>query len=330
MLLLLPATKAVLDVAVVAAIFSFCSARDSLRSFFRSSFRACFRICDVMIAGGEIKHEARGALSRARLSAETEAKRLFCLFSFSFAVCPIFQRFHRVCAVCVVTQRSAPAVVEKMAPPSPVLRSRSSPSRASTALVGGASFVRRDLAPWVIHDYVNVCALSIASTLVVLALVAGQRFQRPLAIFLAVYTALDGVWIAGQPHIVREPAVLLGHHAATLMLLAHALADPPMMRYVASMAVVELNSLFLTMRRHLKHWSVELLFAITWIALRVVWLPCVLSVSPCMCSIVQRVLQARPWLHGAAGLALLQLVWTHDALRSGVGSKIFRSCTTGV
>ena len=218
-----------------------------------------------------------------------------------------------------------------MAPPSPVLRSRSSPSRASTALVGGASFVRRDLAPWVIHDYVNVCALSIASMLVVLALVAGQRFQRPLAIFLAVYTALDGVWIAGQPHIVREPAVLLGHHAATLMLLAHALADPPMMRYVASMAVVELNSLFLTMRRHLKHWSVELLFAITWIALRVVWLPCVavrltVHVFDRATSTASTAMVALC----ATGLALLQLVWTHDALRSGVGSKIFRSCTTDV
>ena len=174
--------------------------------------------------------------------------------------------------------------------------------------------------PWVIHDMVNLGALSLATALIFRALLLhGDRLksQRQLSWFMLTYMAIDSLWISVMPEIVRAPAMLLAHHAATCVLLVYALAEPSLLHYVPKLSLVELNTLSLIARRHLKHWVTEAVFASTWVALRIVWFPCV-ALHLCLFAPVR--LRHNPKhvavVISCGGLALQQLVWTRDALKS--------------
>lgn len=75
--------------------------------------------------------------------------------------------------------------------------------------------------------------------------------------------------VAVQPSIVRAPGLLLVHHAAAALLVAHALAHAPHLHYLPWMTVVELNTVVLIARRHFQWKWLDGLFYATWIALRV-------------------------------------------------------------
>lgn len=175
--------------------------------------------------------------------------------------------------------------------------------------------------PWVIHDMVNLGALSLGTALIFRALLLHSdrlKSQRQLSWFMLTYMAIDSAWISVMPEIVRAPAMLLAHHAATCVLLVYALCEPSLLHYVPKMSLVELNTLSLIARRHLKHWVTEAVFASTWVALRIVWFPCV---ALHLCVFAPARLRHNPKhvavvVSCAGGLALQQLVWTRDALKS--------------
>ena len=176
---------------------------------------------------------------------------------------------------------------------------------------------------WRIHDYFNLVVLVPIITLVVLAL--AKSASRPaylLAVVMSVYMVVDGAWIAFRPDIVRAPTVLLGHHAATLVLLWHLLTFPSHLKYVAWMSLVEANTLLLIAKRHITRCraALDVAFHGTWLAIRVLWFPYV--------AIHLWSLPASAWPAGASGLVrrllvcltttaltMLQLVWTRNALK---------------
>ena len=125
--------------------------------------------------------------------------------------------------------------------------------------------------PWRQHDAFNLAVLPVAIALTGAALV-DARWQLPLTRFFSSYIAVDMLWLMVKPSMVRAPCVLIGHHLVTLLLLAHALLHPAHARYVAWMSVVEVNTFFLILRRHLKGSAlVDASFIATWIGIRVLW-----------------------------------------------------------
>ena len=174
--------------------------------------------------------------------------------------------------------------------------------------------------PWAQHDLANLAVLPLLCALV-LASFASPLAHVPLTVFLISYLALDALWIVVQPDVVKARGVLLAHHAVSMVLCAHPLLHPPHLRYVAWMAVVEFNTFFLILRRHVRQQWVEALFALSWIGIRVCWFPYL----PFHWFWLIR----EPWprgLHGvaarytvtlsAAALAALQLAWTRKQLEA--------------
>ena len=183
-----------------------------------------------------------------------------------------------------------------------------------------------------LHDYWN---LLLIPGLIALS-IAGIRhaaWNTPLGIFMFAYIALDGLWIAVQPHIVGSPNTLIGHHIATLLIVAHALSNPLHTPMVSWMTVVEVNTFFLILKRHVSHPLIELAFKVSWAAIRIIWFPVVavyltffvggwgvgllnfwrrVAVCSCVC-----------------GLAMLQLQWTWNAMIAPMLNKKATAPETG-
>lgn len=168
-----------------------------------------------------------------------------------------------------------------------------------------------------LHDYFN---LGIIPGLIGLS-VAGIRvpsWNAPLAICMFIYIALDGLWIAIQPHIVGSPSTLIGHHIATALICAHALANPLHTRYVSWLTIVEVNTFFLILKRHVEHPLFELAFKLSWLGIRVIWFPIVSVYFICfaggweagLLNLIRRVLVCSC----IGGLGFLQLQWTWSAV----------------
>ena len=175
-----------------------------------------------------------------------------------------------------------------------------------------------------LRDYWNLALIPglIAFTI---AGITTLQWNAPLGVFMFTYIALDGLWIAIQPHIVGSPNTLIGHHLATMLIVAHALANPLHTRYISWMTIVEVNTFFLILKRHVSHPIIELAFKLSWAAIRIIWFPIVavyfsffiggwgtgwislgrrLSVCGCLC-----------------GLAMLQLQWTWNAMIAPILQK---------
>jgi len=174
-----------------------------------------------------------------------------------------------------------------------------------------------------VHDYFNLAALPPIIALCLLSILApgsSTVWGLGLAWFMAAYVVVDSAWILASPTIVRAPLVLLAHHAATVLLLAHALTHPAHLRYVAELSLVEANTFFLIARRHYNGRLRPLLdaaFHTSWIAIRTLWFPSV--------AVRLVLLPAHAWpaayrrllvCAAACALALLQLVWTRDAFKA--------------
>jgi hypothetical protein len=202
----------------------------------------------------------------------------------------------------------------------PTLFPTSGPARCSSGVSGTAVTSNvPHLAAWHWHDMANLAALPLITVLSLVSLVSPKEGpRRALAFGMLAYIAADSAWIAAQPDVVRAPVPLLFHHFGTLILLLHSLSHAPHLRYVACMTLVELNSFFLILRRHVKRLWIELAFAATWLGIRVAWFPYLTG---------HLVLQCADWPAGSAGrrrlvlacassVTLLQLCWTPSAFHS--------------
>ena len=171
--------------------------------------------------------------------------------------------------------------------------------------------------PWRMHDAFNLAVLPVATAWTGAALFSAG-LNVPLARFFGAYIAIDAAWIALQPDIVGAPRVLIWHHLVTLLLVWHTLTCVPHQHFVSWMTVVEFNTFFLILRRHVRHPLIDLAFNLSWIAIRVIWFPIVA---------VYLTFFIGGWPGGWQGsvrhalvgictssLALLQLRWTRDAL----------------
>lgn len=187
--------------------------------------------------------------------------------------------------------------------------------------------------PWRQHDAFNLVALPPIVALTIADLLsASPRFARPLALALFGYIAADSAWILARPSVVRAPRTLLGHHILVLLMLLHPLTHAPHARYTAWMSIVELNTILLILRRHVRSSegsvlvaliarAVDACFTASWLAIRVAWFPYLPLHWWCFI--------AEPWPAGPRGavtrvamasaalaLALMQLAWTRNALRA--------------
>ena len=171
---------------------------------------------------------------------------------------------------------------------------------------------------WRLHDYFNLAILPLLVGGTFAAL-RHKPYNFPLALFMFVYIAIDGLWIAVQPHIVGSPNTLLGHHVATLLVVLHALTCQAHVQFVSWMTIVEVNTFFLVLKRHVHHPIIPLLFKASWAAIRVVWFPVVAVYFTFFLNgtwgagwfnAVRRVAVSSC----VSGLALLQLQWTWTAM----------------
>jgi hypothetical protein len=145
-----------------------------------------------------------------------------------------------------------------------------------------------------VHDFFNVVALSILVTMNAGYLVQATDMNKigtdqigsdhdhtavsVLGTF-AVYLIIDIIWIALVPKCVASsPVAILIHHIACLVLLAIPFVERQFMWHLSICLLVEINTLFLTLRRNLQQ-STSLqvvcnaMFYISWILLRLVMLP---------------------------------------------------------
>lgn len=184
-------------------------------------------------------------------------------------------------------------------------------SRTGNLVASSADLVV--LSDWEVHDYANLAALPPAIILTVAALVSSSSaIRRVLALYMVAYIAFDAIWIAAQPSAVKTPLMLLAHHAVTLLLLLHPLTHELHLKYVPAMTVVEVNTFLLIVRRHAgrNHVLIEAAFALSWLAIRVVWFPCLAAHLACCAHDWGSAARHAVVSASVIALAALQLHWT--------------------
>jgi len=173
-----------------------------------------------------------------------------------------------------------------------------------------------------VHDYFNIAATSVMTTITFAARVNGLWNLR-LAYVMAAYLIFDCVWLGLLPEIVGSgasggAAMLLSHHFAAIGVAWHAATFPLHTRYTSYMAVVEVNTLLLLLKKHMPGKQVKAvldkMFMATWVGLRLVWFPLLLMwlILPGQ---VYPSLFRRLFCTGCAmWLAALQFLWTWNFL----------------
>ena len=162
-----------------------------------------------------------------------------------------------------------------------------------------------------LHDYFNIGSISGLVALTCAALVR-RPLNLPLAYAVFLYTALDTIWVALQPHAVEEPSSIFGHHLMALVVSAHAVTYAPHTHYTSWMSIVEINTLLLMLKRHVPvhlRSLMDLAFKITWVATRVIWFP-ILAVYLSLLSTWPTAARRIVCTAGLYGLAILQWAWT--------------------
>ncbi|CAB1115304.1 unnamed protein product [Ectocarpus sp. CCAP 1310/34] len=126
-----------------------------------------------------------------------------------------------------------------------------------------------------IHDDMNLAVLAGMALMAAWAMWKGDRWtQYALTLFAAGYMVLDACWILCNPSGVKSPRTVLGHHVATLSVLVDPLLQPQHAFYTACALLVEFNTFLLILRRRVS-WGglLEVPFALSWVALRLIWYP---------------------------------------------------------
>lgn len=128
------------------------------------------------------------------------------------------------------------------------------------------------------HDAANVPVLSLVSALCVGGLFG---FIEPLVVtkVFLMYILFDGVWIAAYPKCVPSAAkVVVLHHVITGALLLHPLRRPDRAIETCKNGLVELNTLFLILRRRsarggATHALWNKMYVATLVPIRFIWQP---------------------------------------------------------
>ncbi|CAM9376260.1 unnamed protein product [Ectocarpus sp. 12 AP-2014] len=121
----------------------------------------------------------------------------------------------------------------------------------------------------------NLAVLAGMALMAAWAMWKGDRWtQYALTLFAAGYMVLDACWILCNPSGVKSPRTVLGHHVATLSVLVDPLLQPQHAFYTACALLVEFNTFLLILRRRVSWGGIlEVPFALSWVALRLIWYP---------------------------------------------------------
>jgi TLC domain len=151
----------------------------------------------------------------------------------------------------------------------------------------------RQTAAWIagraaqIHDDLNLALLLGMSIVAAYAMAVHNReLQYQLTVFAVGYMCLDALWICFNMDSVKSPKTVLGHHIATLAVLADPLLQRQHGFYTCCALLVEVNTFLLIVRRRVSWGSslaVELPFVLSWVTLRLIWYP-FLAVYWLMCA----------------------------------------------
>lgn len=126
-----------------------------------------------------------------------------------------------------------------------------------------------------VHDDVNLGVLAVMSLVAAWSMYQGDTWtQYALTQFAAGYMVLDGCWIFCNRAGVKSPRTVMGHHMATLSVLIDPLLQRQHAFYTACALLVEFNTFLLILRRRVT-WGryLEIPFALSWVALRLIWYP---------------------------------------------------------
>jgi len=157
-----------------------------------------------------------------------------------------------------------------------------------------------------IHDYVNMAQIPMLFLLSVASMITDRVWvHATLVVYADLYFLSDTMWILFAPYIVKQPWAILVHHLVAMVLLMQpttallrlanlvgecrrvttrcfeigdlaslALAFTAI---TADILIVELNTLFLLLRRNIRGgWVFEVLFYASWLGIRIVWYPYIL------------------------------------------------------
>lgn len=188
-------------------------------------------------------------------------------------------------------------------------------SKAGTALSSGINMTTPNLDPKApdkeemkkagdLHDLFNVAVLPVIVVLVFMNVdFANQPWNRfwwtgkyfyQLWWTTLAYFLVDGVWVLLVPICVKSPAVILIHHAVTILYMVIPMAVPRISWMMGACLVVEVNTWFLIMRRFgnkagtvpwaegvhlctsLRLQFVVVMFYITWVGIRMILYPVML------------------------------------------------------
>jgi hypothetical protein len=137
---------------------------------------------------------------------------------------------------------------------------------------------------WRRHDYFNIFCLPIVFITNLFYLftcphtdIVSVQYKVQFYIFL-VYITTDVVWLTLFPKSVPAPALILVHHVVCIICWTIPLYwDSTYADISSELCVVEVNTWILTLRRHWKGKYVssilEVLFYITWVAIRNIYYP---------------------------------------------------------
>ncbi|CAM9431089.1 unnamed protein product [Chrysoparadoxa australica] len=147
------------------------------------------------------------------------------------------------------------------------------------------------------HDDMNIVVLTTMASLASWSIYSGnQDLRYGLTVFAVVYMIFDAMWIFSHFDGVKSPMTVLGHHIATILVLADPLTQPVHAFYTGCALLVEYNTVLLILRRRAawgSNFLLELPFMITWVALRLVWYP-LLAVFLVLCTFPETMSQYYP------------------------------------
>lgn len=145
-----------------------------------------------------------------------------------------------------------------------------------------------------VHDYFNIVCLSVIVPLDLLYLFSATEFDKIgtsqlgigseyyyecLLYTFTLYLIADTTWVALVPTCVgASPWAILLHHFLTMILMMVPWFIPQCAWHMAIVLIVEMNTLFLTLKRNTKEGTiaysmVDNLFMFTWIGFRLILFP---------------------------------------------------------
>lgn len=144
------------------------------------------------------------------------------------------------------------------------------------SVLGKAAQERRPFTAGLLHDWVNVAALTAIFALSAAALESGEESSLHTIVIAvtAAYLVSDALWIALQPDMVKTPVSVILHHLVTLIVIVEPMFYESHRVNASRALLVEINTVLLTLRRLLGRpaWC-ELGFYLTWAVIRLIWFP---------------------------------------------------------